>query len=726
MNNNQNQPIISWKNSEPHSNIFDDLYYSNENGLAESRYVFLEGNKLAERWQDLRAGQSFTIIETGFGTGLNFLAAWQLWDSMAETIPSSCTLHFLSIEKYPLSAKHLLRAHKAWPELKTYSEALTDVYPPHTWHDLQSLDLSKENKAGVQLTLIFKDIKTAFSLFEFPTGIGPDSKTQGAVLGENPLHAHAWFLDGFAPSKNPEMWSNELYLGIKNNSHAGASFATFTAAGSVRRALLTSGFKCEKKKGYGKKREMLTGYYEPTETDYSPVSESRLLTNEEQTKEKTKKKSGRELARNSTKKPSWPFKKRKHVVRHHDKCVAIIGAGLAGCHVANALARRGFSVKIVDSKTIASGASSNIQGAVYTRLSNSDEPLSYFNRSAQIFADAFYQYSGIYKQAGEQCGVLHQAIDQKAERRLLEFARKHQESRDFSYLNPEEASNIAGVELQKSGLFCRRSGWLSPADVCKRLVSHEKIEVFEHQTVRELHFNNNNWHLLGDDSVISAPICIVANAAAARTFSQLHTLPLNRIRGQVNHLESNAVLSKIKTVICGHGYLTPATELGGNALHSVGATFNLQSLEPTIDQRDTAANLQTLFEISSEFKKNEISTCDHSIGKVGFRTSTPDYLPIVGPVPKIKDLLQDFQLLSKKANAQIDTCGEYYPGLYCSLGFGSRGLAYTPLAANILAQLIAGSYLPLPLSLYEHLNPARFTIRSLIKNKVHATTGSNV
>lgn len=227
---------IEWRTnpqgqSQPYSSIFDDVYYSSDNGLLETDYVFLQGNQLAQRWQPLLSN-TFTIVETGFGTGLNFLCAVQLW---LKTAPSQATLHYISVEKYPLSAAEITTALQAWPALNGLSEPFLAQYQTHV---NKSMLLFEKR---VQLSLLIGDATDC--------------------LGKITEKADAWFLDGFSPAKNPDMWQPALFAQIARLSKTNTTLATFTSAGAVRRGLQAVGFSVNKQAGFGKKREMLTAYF---------------------------------------------------------------------------------------------------------------------------------------------------------------------------------------------------------------------------------------------------------------------------------------------------------------------------------------------------------------------------------------------------------------------------------------------------------------------------------
>lgn len=193
----------------------------------------MQGNHLAERWLDSDL-QTFSIAETGFGTGLNFLCAVNIWLS---TSPMNAKLHYISAEKYPLSLQDLRTALNLWPQLKTVIEPLLAQY---------------DNLINGANTILLYDNRVQLSLL-----IGDATACFSKVTSQ----VDAWFLDGFAPAKNPDMWQTELYQQMARLSNASTTFATFTSAGDVRRGLMSAGFNVHKRIGFGKKREMLIGNF---------------------------------------------------------------------------------------------------------------------------------------------------------------------------------------------------------------------------------------------------------------------------------------------------------------------------------------------------------------------------------------------------------------------------------------------------------------------------------
>ncbi|MEZ5450203.1 MAG: tRNA (5-methylaminomethyl-2-thiouridine)(34)-methyltransferase MnmD [Thiolinea sp.] len=214
-------------NNTPYSTEFQDFYFSSQDGLQEARHVFLSGNQLPQRWQGRR---SYTLAETGFGSGLNFLATWQCW----RDDPQRCQrLHYLSIEKHPLPREALRNSLNNWPELGALRDELLANYPP-LLTGLHRLSLAD---GRIQLTLCFMDVQTA--------------------LHELVAEVDGWYLDGFAPARNPDMWSLTVMQGLARLSHPAAALATLPAdrcAATCRQPALPS----PKRPGFVRKREMST------------------------------------------------------------------------------------------------------------------------------------------------------------------------------------------------------------------------------------------------------------------------------------------------------------------------------------------------------------------------------------------------------------------------------------------------------------------------------------
>jgi tRNA 5-methylaminomethyl-2-thiouridine biosynthesis bifunctional protein len=656
--------IIWDEHGEPTSQQFGDIYFTKDQGLAESRYVFLDANELPARFSALNQYELFVIGETGFGTGLNFLAAWDLW---LRTAPATAQLHFISAEKFPLTHADLTRALALWPQLAHLVEQLLAAYPP-VFSGEENLGYFRCCFSGnVHLTLIFDDATRAFAQFK-PEYLGSElmaSQNQLHLGGKN-CAVNAWFLDGFAPSKNPSMWHAELFLALANLSVPGTTLATFTVAGIVKRGLAAAGFNWQKQPGFGRKKAMLTATRLPFSRYFSP---RRRIGNQ------------------------WHL---TQAGRSDSKRVLIIGGGMAGCHCAYALARRGYSVTLAEQNALASGGSGNAQGIVYTTLSHTPGPFADFNLVAFLYACQFYKLHNGFQRAGGQTGLIDLMPDTAALTNIIQrFAGN---SHCIQGISAEQATAQSGVKIDESGLFYPTAGWLNPPKLCRLLTEHANVNLQEFSSISTLEYLESQWHTqLGSFDQV-----VIAAAQGTLEFESAQSIRLKSIRGQVTIVEPAGGL---KTVLCGDGYIAPAQ----NGLMSTGASFNPKSTSLEILAEDRAKNLSNAALLSNAFA---------DLAAVGDRASlrcvTPDYLPVIGPLPK-PTFLQQFSALKTNRNADIDTAADFYPQLYCVTGLGSRGLTYSPIAAEIITALITGAPSPISTQLWKFVHPARFWVRDLIR-----------
>ena len=659
-------PALSWgEDGAPHSSQFDDVYFDKESGLEETRYVFLQHNQLYQRWQTLTQA-NFVIAETGFGTGLNFLCAWQAFEAQS---PADKTLHFISVEKYPLSKAALTKALAMWPSLQAYSDALIQAYP-EVCHGFHRIELAE---GRIQLTLWFGEAATGFEQLN--------------------ANVDAWFLDGFAPSKNPEMWSDLLFQHIRRLSHKGTSFATFTAAGIVRRGLQSVGFDVRKVKAFGIKREMAIG---ELNHDDQPTT--------------------KRMAQGQ----AW------FNVRHNDELttprVLVVGSGLAGANTAYALAQRGFKVSVWEkASSIADAASGNPQGMLYPKLASQDTPINRFYLSAYLYASRLYnQLSTEDGQAfWQQCG-------------LVQIPKNSQEADKFEKLIQTKLypENILKKYPERPGsLLLPLSGWVKPKDLCERLLAHKNISLVLNRELTDLEKVtacsdlSKRWlaHSAELQEHFSHVILCTANDSNQLKFSP--KLPIHPIRGQVSFVDFNRAdlktqatsvetAQKLDKVLCELGYASPLLD---NTLH-FGATYDLHDQDEAVREEGHQRNLKILtrmLEVADD--SFALEDCQ---GRVSFRCAVSDYAPIVGPSFHQHKLVESYQPLTRNAKWQTDDICEQDEGLYLNLGHGSRGLISTPLSGVYLADLVAGTPSPLDQEITYKLHPARFVIRQLKQNKV--------
>lgn len=610
----------------PCSLAYGDVYHSAGGGYGQARHVFLAGNDLPQRW---RGRPSFSILETGFGQGLNFLATWAAWRDDPQR-PGR--LHFFSLEKHPFPADDLAVLHVDWPELADLSRELRARWPVLVpgFHRLHF------EGGRISLTLAFGDARDTLPQIEG--------------------RFDAFYLDGFAPSRNPELWAPEL-LGMAARLGAeGATAATWSVAGTVRRALLQCGFAVEKRPGYAGKREMLTARLpQGTATPAGAQPQEAI----------------------------------------------VIGAGLAGSACAERLAARGWCVTVIDRRDgPGRETSGNLTGALLPVLSLDDNRLSRLARAAFLYA---LRHLHALSEAGlklpwQACGVLHLARDAVH----LENQRRVVERRRFPvdfvrWVYPDEGSRLVGQPVAGGGWWFPAGAWASPADLCAaNLARHaDRIRSLFGTTAASLQQTGEGW-IVRDESgarIAAAPVLILANGLDVKRFEQSSHLPLRCFRGQVTHLPQHT-LPPLHAVVCREGYVTPAH----NGVFCVGASFHASTLAG-LRSSDHDDNLKRLARMLPSFPAPEESA--GMTGRVGFRPVSPDKLPMAGA-------------LTRADAPRVSSVSELprWPNLYVAAGYGARGIIWSALTAELLASRLSGEPSPLEAELCAAMDPGRFILRA--------------
>ena len=394
----------------------------------------------------------------------------------------------------------------------------------------------------------------------------------------------------------------------------------------------------------------------------------------------------------------------------------VIGSGLAGTSSARAMAERGWKVTLLEQKNeLAAGASGNPQGMLYVRLSCNDTTLSRFSlRGYEYSRQRIQQLLADQPDSYDLCGVIQLASSKKEKQRHQRLIDKGLPKELAQYKNASELSQLAGITLDYSGLWFPGGGWVNPPALCKTLADHKNITAVTDCEVTTLfQTTNKEWELATSQGKMTAPVVIVACADKTRAFPQLQHIPLKPIRGQISTLPATSASSKLQTVICADSYVAPARQ--GN--HTFGATFNLHTHSPEISEADHEENLQQLKKLSHSLHHDMQATPEHiNNGRVGFRCTTPDYLPVIGPVVQAEQFSIDFAKLRTNARYPFRHTPRYYEGLYADSGHGSRGLISCLLSGELLAAEITDTPSPLPVELASQLNPNRFLARHMIRN----------
>ncbi|SFO83198.1 bifunctional tRNA (5-methylaminomethyl-2-thiouridine)(34)-methyltransferase MnmD/FAD-dependent 5-carboxymethylaminomethyl-2-thiouridine(34) oxidoreductase MnmC [Pseudomonas borbori] len=638
---------------QPLSRLFGDVYFSKQNGLAETRHVFLANNDLPARFSALGDDEQLAIGETGFGSGLNFLCAWQLFEQQA---PAGARLHFVSVEKYPLDYADLQRALALWPELAPFAQELLSQYIA-VHPGFQRLTFAG---GRVILTLLIGDALQ--------------------MLPQLDARIDAWFLDGFAPAKNPQMWTAKLFAELARLSAPGTSIGTFTSTGYVRRRLNDAGFKMQRVPGLGHKWEVLKGQFVGSATCAG--------------------------------KPWFA----RPALRQRERRALVIGAGMAGCATAASLATRGWQVTLLERHAaIAEEASGNPQGVLYLKLSAHGTALSRLIVSGFGYTRRLLERLQIGRD-WDNCGVLQLALDAKEAQRQTQLAAAFPDDL-LVKLDQASAEAKAGIQLPAGGLFYPQAGWVHPPALCRLLAEQPNIRLQLHQEALELRRDGQTWQAWnGTRLLASAAVVVLAGAAEIKRFPCSAELPLKRIRGQISRIPATTQSAALRSVVCASGYIAPA-RLGE---HCLGASFDFKSDDLALNSADHADNLGLLEEIS-----NDLAERLHSArldpaqleGRAAFRCTSPDYLPIVGPLADRPAFLEAYAVLTKDARQVPDTPCPWLDGLYINSGHGSRGLITAPLSGELIAAWLDAEPLPVPRDVAEACHPNRFALRLLIRGQ---------
>ncbi len=610
----------------PYSHAYDDVYHTVAGGLGQARQVFLDGNRLPSRWI---GREHFTIIETGFGLGLNFLATWDAWRSD----PARCAqLHFVSVEKHPFCADDLARLHAPWPELAPLSGELRHHWPALT-PGIHRLHL---DDGRVVLTLIFGD----------------------AVVALPQVHAaaDAFFLDGFSPARNPDLWSPAVFAQLARLAASGATLATWSVSGNVRRGLETAGFTLERRPGFGRKREMLTGHRADAPAAYLDRPRRAL----------------------------------------------VIGAGVAGTSVAERLAARGWQITVIDE---ADGpgrrASGNLAGVFRPLPSLDDNRLARITRAGFLYGR---HHLARLAEAGHPVrwaatGVLHLARDEKQAAKMRAVVEAHAYPPDYlTFAEQNKASHLAGWPVEQGGWWFPQGGWIQPPTLCTAnlAAAGANISTLFGRRLTRLERSHNLWVALDESGaeIARAPVAILANGVGIRAIAQAVSLPVRPARGQVSHLPAEPG-SAPGVVVCRGGYVSPEVD----GVRCAGATFVADDESTELRETEHRENLDKLEGILPGFASAfDPASLD---GRVAFRPASPDRLPIVGAIPAVSAANRDTPLSDIPRQ----------PGLFAVSGFGARGLVWTSLMGELLASQINGDPLPLEIDLVDALDPARYLLK---------------
>lgn len=616
----------------PRSPHYDDVYHARAGAFEQARHVFLAGNGLPQRWA---ARERFVVLETGFGLGHNFLATWQAWRDDPQR---GARLVYIAIEKHPLQRADLARAHQGSPTPERAAE-LVRAWPTLT-PDIHLLDF---DGGRVRLMLVFADV--------------------AAALAELVARADAFYLDGFAPAKNPAMWAPQTLQRLARLAAPGATAATWSVAREVRDALAGAGFEVHKAEGFGTKREMTVARYAPRHTPQA--------------------------------RPGRQGTAARRVV--------VVGARLAGSSTARALARAGLEVEVIDcSPAFTLQPSAEIGGLFHGIVHRHDGPHARWLRAAALQAERELAPAITAGTLPGRLGLLRgehtAALD--AMRALIE-----RQALPADWVQAWDAAAVrahAGVSGIDRAWYYPGGGWAAPLTLVAQWLATPGITVRADCRVQALTRDGDDWVLHDEHGqpLTRAAAVVLANAADAMRLLGAPAWPWHATRGQITLLDGP--WPALPLALADGGYALQFAD--GRVL--AGATAQPDDPDPeprTADHRENLATLQRLTGWALP-----ADAIERAQGRVGQRMQVGDRLPLLGAVPAPAD--------PAARAADHARAVPRLPGLYIAAGFGSRGMTHAALAGEVVAAWITGAPIPLPAALLDAVDCARFAARQVRKD----------
>lgn len=562
----------------PISKQFGDVYFSKDNGLLETRHVFLNGNDLSERLTNLKDFEYFRVGETGFGTGLNILALWQLWQQVRPNNQSH--LHAISVEKFPLSKADLIRVLNVWDELKPLAEQLIEQYPLPI-AGCHRLTFPKER---FSIDLWLGDAQEIF----------PSMAKTKAV--------NAWFLDGFAPSCNPDMWEQNVLNNIVRLSGYGTTFASFSVAGILKRGLKAHGIDISRPRGFGHKREMLKAVWNLPESDKGSLELDQT-----------------------------------HALATEQQHIAIIGAGVAGLSTAWAFAARGHQVTLYEQNNALSGASGNPLALLNPKLCPIEQSHEHLMTLSWQYALNFYKNFKAFRP------LQIQQIALKNTEELLDLVNQ--------YPAPVVTNSANSLETDYSSILLTEAGSVSPHQLRDEILQHPCINLkIAHVTA--LVSSENKVQLHTDNQIIAEAdhvvvCCARESAALFGSYPQLKP-----IRGQVSWVDNTFAPLPLNEAYSYGGYcmqLDPSQMI-------LGASFYPNREDQDVLPEDHVHNFELIHSVFPEYAE-KLPPPSTWQGRASIRAQSLDYFPLVGKMQE-NSRIATFAGLGSKGFLFAPLCSE--------------------------------------------------------------------
>ena len=576
----------------PISKQFGDVYFSKDNGLLETRHVFLNGNDLTERLSQLHDYQYFCVGETGFGTGLNILTLWQLWQQVR--LDNHSHLHVVSVEKFPLNKADLIRALNVWTELKPLAEKLIQQYP---------LPIAGCHRLSFPEERFSIDLWLGDAQDIFPT----IPKTQTV---------NAWFLDGFAPSCNPDMWQANVLDHMVRLSDFGTTFASFSVAGILKRGLKQHGIQISRPRGFGHKREMLKAIWLDTSQTETQSQDSETTI--------------------AAPPKSETSKQRK---------IAIIGAGIAGLSSAWAFAQRGHQVTIYEQNEPLSGASGNPLALLNPKLCPIEQAHEHLMTLSWQHALNFYPQFKAFRPIQVQQIALKNADE------LSGLVEQYPEN-----VLTANTTLECFPETEFPSLTLHQAGAVSPHQLRDEILQHANIRI-EKVKISRLESTDSQVTLWQDQQIIAitdhAIVCCAKQSA--ELFENYPVL--KPIRGQVSWVENSQRPLALDQAYSYGGYCMQLD----TAQLILGASFYPNRDDAEVLTEDHVHNYELIHNVFPKYAQG-LPSVDTWQGRASVRAQSLDYFPLVGKIQNLGQIYT-FAGLGSKGFLFAPLCSEILAAL---------------------------------------------------------------
>ena len=620
---------LKFQGKTPFSEIYGDVYFNTDAPCKESEFVF--ASAIDEIWD---TQDRFIVGEAGFGAGLNFLT------TASKFANSGKILHFVSIEANPVSREDLAKIYQNLGEFKTAANRLISLYPPI----IEGIFRIKF-APNITLDLCFGEISR--------------------MLGELNFKADVWFLDGFAPAKNPQMWSEPVFREIARLTRPGGVARSYSCAKIVQENFAKAGFEVELTQGYGKKRQM-----------------SRAVL--------------KEAPRDSAN--PWFARALNRTPKSGETRALIIGAGIAGLATACELASEGFAVTIADAADeVASNGSGNVCGALMPLITKPGVALGRMHLNAFLQAVNFYK-SALTQEYINFSGCVEYAYDELLRRRYA----------GWEGAGADEIFSFDGGASPYPAILIKQGAYVRPKLACRELARNFDI-LLSHEYVGRERLENGRISVKfslprGGVKCVTTDILIFATGSRSTEIFGRDKMAISSVRGQVTHIRP---LLQTPLPLSAQGYVCPSVD----GVQVVGATYGRNEICDELRRSDDEENLSKAASFLDPARAEIIG------GKVGYRSYSGDRFPIIGAMPDWEFYEKAYKNLFWSKRKEGNELAKYERGVFLNIAHGSRGLCTAVLGARLIADLILRRPLCIEKSLFNELHPARFLIRKLKRGR---------